>query len=64
MKIYLKYDGSLSLADSLSLQIMNEQNIREIVSFDIDFDKVKEIQKILICNIISVVTFKNTCFRY
>ncbi|KZX14518.1 PIN domain protein [Methanobrevibacter cuticularis] len=42
MKIYLKYDGGLSLADSLSIQIMNEQNITEIASFDSDFDKVKK----------------------
>jgi len=43
MKIYLKYDGVLSLADSLSIQIMKEQNITEIASFDRNFDKVDEI---------------------
>jgi len=43
MKIYLKYDGVLSLADSLSVQIMKEQNIIEIASFDEDFDKVNGI---------------------
>jgi len=43
MKIFLKYDGVLSLADSLSVQIMKEQNITEIASFDSDFDKVKGI---------------------
>ncbi|KZX14665.1 tRNA(fMet)-specific endonuclease VapC [Methanobrevibacter cuticularis] len=36
----LKYDGTLSLADSLSVEIMKEIGIQEIVSFDKDFDKV------------------------
>ena len=43
MKIYLKYDGVLSFADSLSVQIMREQNITEIASFDSDFDKINGI---------------------
>ncbi len=43
MEIYLKYNGVLSFADCLSLQIMKEQNIIEIASFDSDFDKVKGI---------------------
>lgn len=46
MKIYLKYDGVLSFADSLSVQIMKEQNITEITSFDSDFDKVKGILRL------------------
>jgi len=46
MKIYLKYDGVLSLADSLSLQIMKENNITEIASFDTDFDKVTGILRV------------------
>jgi len=46
MKIYLKYDGILSLADSLSIQIMKEQNITEIASFDSDFDKVNGILRV------------------
>ncbi|KZX17051.1 type II toxin-antitoxin system VapC family toxin [Methanobrevibacter filiformis] len=46
MKIYLKYDGVLSLADSLSVQIMKEQNITEIASFDSDFDKVNGILRL------------------
>jgi predicted nucleic acid-binding protein len=46
MKIYLKYDGNLSLADALSVQLMNEKNITEIASFDSDFDKVKGILRL------------------
>jgi len=46
MKIYLKYDGVLSFADSLSVQIMKEQNITEIASFDSDFDKVNGILRL------------------
>ena len=46
MEIYLKYDGVLSLADSLSLQIMKENNIHKIASFDADFDKVKGILRV------------------
>ena len=46
MKIYLKYDGVLSLADSLSIQIMKEQSITEIASFDSDFDKVNGILRL------------------
>ena len=46
MKIFLKYDGVFSLADSLSLQIMKENNIIEIASFDRDFDKVKGIIRV------------------
>jgi len=46
MKIFLKYNGKLSLADSLSIQIMKEQNISEISSFDSDFDKVNGIIRV------------------
>lgn len=46
MKIYLHYDGTLSFADSLSVQIMDEMNIKEIASFDSDFDKINGIQRI------------------
>ena len=46
MKIYLHYDGTLSFTDSLSVQIMHEMNIKEIASFDSDFDKINGIQRI------------------
>jgi len=43
---FLKYDGTLSLADSLSVEIMKNNNISEIVSFDSDFDKINGINRI------------------
>jgi len=42
----LHYDGTLSLADCLSLQIMRKIGINKIVSFDRDFDKIKGIKRI------------------
>ena len=38
MDTLLKYDGNLSLADSIAIDIMNELDIYEIVSFDEDFE--------------------------
>lgn len=46
MDTLVKYDGTLSLVDSVSINIMNELEIYEIVSFDSDFDKVKGIIRI------------------
>jgi predicted nucleic acid-binding protein len=43
---FLKYDGTLSLTDSVSVEIMKTLNIFEIVSFDSDFDKVNGINRI------------------
>lgn len=43
---YLKYDGALSLTDAVSIEVMSEKGIKEIVSFDSDFDKVKGIVRI------------------
>ncbi|MDR2623721.1 MAG: PIN domain-containing protein [Methanobrevibacter sp.] len=42
----LHYDGVLSYADCLSLEIMRNLHINEIASFDTDFDKVKGIIRI------------------
>ncbi|KYC48593.1 MAG: hypothetical protein AMQ74_01588 [Candidatus Methanofastidiosum methylothiophilum] len=42
----LNYDGTLSFADSVSIEIMRNLKIDEIVSFDSDFDKVDEITRI------------------
>lgn len=44
--IYLKYDGLLSVADAVSIEIMRRQGIKKIVSFDSDFDKVEGISRI------------------
>ncbi|MEA1943927.1 MAG: PIN domain-containing protein [Euryarchaeota archaeon] len=46
MEIFLKYDGTLSLADAASIAIMNNMKISEIVSFDSDFDRVNFINRI------------------
>jgi len=46
METFLKYDGTLSFADSVSIEMMRNLKIDEIVSFDSDFDKVDEITRI------------------
>ena len=46
MEILLKYDGSISLADAVSVEIMNKHRIRKIISFDSDFDKIEGIVRI------------------
>lgn len=35
---YLKYDGRLSVADAISVEIIHRRGINKIVSFDEDFD--------------------------
>ena len=45
-EIFLKYDGTLSLADATSIAVMNNMKINEIISFDSDFDKVDSIYRI------------------
>ena len=42
----LRYDGVLSLADCASLVIMSSHGIRQIASFDSDFDRVKGIERL------------------
>jgi predicted nucleic acid-binding protein len=46
MNFFLKYDGVLSFADSVSLELMKQDKIDTIASFDSDFDKVKGIMRI------------------
>jgi predicted nucleic acid-binding protein len=43
---YLQFDGTLSLTDSVTLEIMKIHDIQDIASFDSDFDKVKGISRI------------------
>jgi len=43
---YLKYDATLSFADSTAITIMKELNIHKIASFDSDFDRVNGIIRI------------------
>ena len=40
------YDGTISLADATSVEIMQQFGIDRIVSFDSDFDKVNWIKRI------------------
>ena len=46
MAVHLQFDGGLSVADSMSVAMMSRKGIREIVSFDSDFDKVRGIKRI------------------
>lgn len=46
MHYFLKYDGTLSLADCTAINTMKELGIKEILSFDDDFDKVDGIVRI------------------
>jgi predicted nucleic acid-binding protein len=43
---FLKYDGTISLADSTALITMQDLKIHEIVSFDTDFDNKEKIIRI------------------
>ena len=44
--LFLKYDGTLSLADAVSATIMREKRIWDIISFDSDFDKIEGVNRI------------------
>jgi hypothetical protein len=46
MSVFLRYDGTLSVSDAVSVFIMKKKNIDRIVSFDSDFDKVEGIVRI------------------
>ncbi|EKF84797.1 type II toxin-antitoxin system VapC family toxin [Methanobacterium formicicum] len=46
MNFFLKYDGVLSFADSVSLELMKQGKVDTIASFDSDFDKVEGIVRI------------------
>ena len=46
MDIFLKYDGLISLADASSIEIMKKHGVKKIISFDSDFDKINEIDRI------------------
>ena len=45
-KIYLNFDGKLSISDSLAVHYIYEMAINKIISFDSDFDKIKNITRI------------------
>lgn len=46
MEVFLRYDGTLSVADAVSVAVMRLRNIKTILSFDSDFDKVKGITRL------------------
>jgi predicted nucleic acid-binding protein len=46
MTTFLKFDGSISMADASSIELMKKYGINKIISFDSDFDKAKEIDRI------------------
>lgn len=43
---HLRYDGRLSVADCVTLAVMGRRGVREVVSFDHDFDRVKGLRRI------------------
>jgi predicted nucleic acid-binding protein len=49
MSVFLRYDGTLSVSDAVSVFIMERENIERILSFDSDFDKVQGIVRIHAC---------------
>ena len=46
MVVFLRYDGTLSVSDAVSVFIMEKKHIERILSFDADFDKVEGIVRI------------------
>jgi predicted nucleic acid-binding protein len=46
MEVFLRYDGKLSLADSVSVMIMRMKRLSRIVSFDSDFDRVDGVKRV------------------
>ena len=46
MEVFLRYDGKLSLPDSVSVIMMRRKGISRIVSFDSDFDRVDGVKRV------------------
>jgi predicted nucleic acid-binding protein len=46
MEVFLRYDGKLSLPDSVSVVIMRRKVISRIASFDSDFDRVDGVKRV------------------
>jgi len=46
MEVFLQYEGALSVADSISIVVMNGRGINTILSFDSDFDKVDGLRRL------------------
>lgn len=45
-QVFLDYDGVLSMPDATSVILMKKNGIKEIISFDSDFDKVSGISRV------------------
>lgn len=46
VQTYMKHGAKLSFADAVSVRIMHDMRIRDIVSFDSDFDNIEGINRI------------------
>jgi uncharacterized protein len=46
MQVFLRFDGTLSVSDAVSVFIMKKRSIDRICSFDSDFDKVEGIVRV------------------
>jgi predicted nucleic acid-binding protein len=46
MEVFLRYDGKLSLPDSVSVVIMKRKKLSRIISFDSDFDRVDGVKRV------------------
>ena len=46
MEEFLKYDGTLSVSDAISVIIMKKNKVARIISFDSDFDKIPGIVRV------------------
>ena len=46
MEVFLRYDGTLSVSDAVSVAVMEMKKINRILSFDSDFDKVDGIVRV------------------
>lgn len=46
MTLHLQHDGQLSVADCVSVALMSRRRIREIISFDRDFDRVQGVRRL------------------
>ena len=46
LSVYTSYNGRLSFPDSVTVRLMYDQKIKEIASFDSDFDRVDHLTRI------------------
>lgn len=46
MTMHLQFNGTLSVADCVSVTLMSKRGIQELVSFDSAFDKVRGLKRI------------------